>query len=129
MGTNWRALWKDLHITPEGCLFLDNRIVLPVSLQQPFLTYLHATHAGAKAMWEKANYVWFKHMYKSIQAQARTCLECTQTGKNLACFTNVKQSVERPKIAKSFDELELDFMGPTNENPELQKNLLITVDR
>ena len=43
IGSYWRALWRDLHITADGCLFLDNRIVLPVSLQTPFLSYLHAT--------------------------------------------------------------------------------------
>ena len=68
-------------------------------------------------------------MYKSIQAQPRTCVECTQTGKNLACFTNVKQSVERPIITKSFDELELDFKGPLNENPDSQRYLIMAVDR
>ena len=128
-GTHWRALWKDLHITTDGCLFLDNKIEFPVSLKQPFLSYLHATQGGAKVMWEKANYVWFPPIYKSIQAQARTYVECTQPGKNLACFTNVKQSVERPKITKSFDELELDFMGLLNENPQSQRYLIIAVDR
>ncbi len=29
MGSYWRSLWGDLHVTKDGCLFLDHRIVLP----------------------------------------------------------------------------------------------------
>ncbi len=42
IGSYWRVLWRDLHDTADGCLSLDNRIVLPVSLQTPFLSYFHA---------------------------------------------------------------------------------------
>ncbi len=57
MGPYWCSLWCDLHVTSDNCVFLDNRIVLPDSLRTPFLSYLHSTHAGAKAMLEMAQYV------------------------------------------------------------------------
>ncbi len=73
MGSYWRSLWRDLHVTADQCVFLDHRIVLPDSLRTPFLSFLHATHAGAKAMLEMASYVWFPHMYKAIQSLAKHC--------------------------------------------------------
>ncbi len=128
MGSYWRSLWRDLHVT-TGCLFLDNRIVLPSSLQPAFWNFLHSTHGGARAMWGRTDYVWFPHIYKSIQTQARSCVECTQTGKNLACFTNVKVSAERSKVEAGFDEIEMDYMGPIGTNTESQRYALIVIDR
>ncbi len=129
MGSYWRSLWRDLHVTADGCLFHDNKIVSPVILQPPFLKFLHSTHGGARAMWGRTEYVWFPHIYKSIQTEARSCVECNQTGKNLACFNNVKASAERSKVEMGFDEVEMDFMVPLGENSETQRYALIAIDR
>ncbi len=80
-------------------------------------------------MWGRTEYVWFPHIYKSIQTQARSCVECTQTGKNLACFTIVKASAERSKVEGGFDEIEMDFTGPMGTNTENQRYASIAIDR
>ena len=46
MGTYWATLWRDLHVAPNGCVFLDNRILLPEALRAAFLQFLHSTHGG-----------------------------------------------------------------------------------
>ncbi len=66
MGSYWRSLWRDLHVTADGCLFLDKKIVSPTMLQPAFLKFLHSSHGGARAMWGRTEYVWFPHIYKSI---------------------------------------------------------------
>ncbi len=125
MGKYWSSLRKDLHTTEDGCVFLDNRLVLPQAIRSAFLTYLHSSHAGARAMKSKAEYVWFPHMFKSIEAMAQNCQTCRQTGKNLACVPNVKQSAPRPIVTQSLDELELDFLGPLFQNPVSQHYVLL----
>ncbi len=109
MGKYWSSLWKDLHTTEDGCIFLDNRLVLPEAIRSAFLTYLHSSHAGARAMKSKADYVWFPHTFKSLEATAKNCQTCRQTVKNLACVPNVKQLAPRPTVTPSLDELEFDF--------------------
>ena len=45
----------------------------------------------------------------------RKITERTQTGRSLACFQNEKATASRPKITKSFDDIELVLMGLLNE--------------
>ena len=80
-------------------------------------------------MKSKAEYVWFPHMFKSIEATANNCLTCRQTGKNLACIPNVTKPAPRPPGVQSLDELEVDFLGPLFQNPTTQHYILIAVDR
>ena len=98
-------------------------------LQPAFLKLLHASHGGARAMWGRTECVWFPHINKFNQTQARSCVERTQTGKNLACFSTVKARAERPKVGTGLDEIALDFMGPLGENSQSQRYSLLASDR
>ncbi len=80
-------------------------------------------------MKSKAEYVWFPHMFKSIESTARHCTACQNTGKNLPCTPNVTKSAPRAPVHHCFDELELDFLGPLRQNSPLQQYVLVAVDR
>ena len=82
-GVYWSDLWKNLHVA-DGCLFLDDTVILPELLRARILQLLHSTHAGARAMLSRCDHVWFAHLYKTIQATAQQSFQCTLVGKNLA---------------------------------------------
>ncbi len=124
----WADLWKDLHVS-NGCLFLDDKVVLPELLRQPFLQLLHSTHAGARAMKSRCEHVWFPNMYKTIQATAKQCFQCTSIGKNLACPSHLTGPSPRAPATRVLDELELDFLGPIYANPPSSQYVLVAVDR
>ncbi len=112
----WRSLLDNLHVI-DGCLFLEEKIVNPLALREAVLTYLHAEHCGARGMKSKCNFLWFPHLYKTIQSKARQCLECSQIGKNLSFVQARADSAPRPQPRAAFDELDLDFRGPIAETP------------
>ena len=73
--SHWTTVLSSLH-TADGLLFLDERLVLPHCLQQPVLTLLHSTHAGARAMLSMAEFVWFPAHGPGnpMQSATRSCL-------------------------------------------------------
>ena len=62
LGIYWSDSWKDLHVA-DGCLFWDDKVVLPELLREPFFKLLHSTHAGARAMKSRCDHVWFPNTY------------------------------------------------------------------
>ena len=127
-GVYWSDLWKDLDVA-DGCLFLDDKVVLPELLRAPFLQLLHSTHAGARAMLSRCDHVWFPHLYKTIQATAQHCFQCTSVGKNLACSQRLTSPAPRSFALAPLDEIEFDFIGPLHENPVSQHYVLVALDR
>ncbi len=85
VGAYWADLWKDIHES-DGCLFLDDEVILPELLRAPFLQLLHSTHAGARAMLSRCDHVWFPHLYKTIQAVALTVFNAPQWVRTLLVF-------------------------------------------
>ncbi len=128
VGVYWADLWKDLYVS-DGCLFLDDKVVLPELLRQPFLQLLHSTHAGARAMKSRCEHVSFPNMYKTIQATAKQCFQCTSFGKNLAYPSHLTSSSPRAPAARVLDEPEIDFQGPIYANPPSSQYVLVAVDR
>ncbi len=70
-----------------------------------------------------------RNMYKTIQATAKQCFQCTSTGKNLACPSYLTNSSPRAPATRVLDELEMDFLGPIYANPPSSQYVLVTVDR
>ncbi len=58
----------------------------------------------------------------------RAAKNCRQTGKNLACIPHVTKPAHRRPVTTSFDELELDFLGPLFHNPPTQHHVLVAID-
>ena len=105
----WRSLLDDLcrHIV-DGCLFLEEKIVIPLGLREAALTYLHAEHCGARGMKSKCDF---------LQSKARQCRKCSQIGKNLSFVQARADSAPRPPARAAFDARILDFWGLIGENP------------
>ena len=55
--------------------------------------------------------------------------QCQNTGKNLACVPNVKSSAPRNLVTHCFDELELEFLGASFQNPPDPQRVLLVIDR
>ncbi len=71
-----------LHVK-AGCLFYDNRLIVPNCLQQAILHRLHEDHSGAHAMLARASNIWWPHMRREIRLKAQGCTDCSYAGKNL----------------------------------------------
>ncbi len=63
MGSDWADLWDHLLIADDGCVFLEQRIVLPDVLHDVFFAYALAEQVGSQAMMGKVGNVWFPRKY------------------------------------------------------------------
>ncbi len=59
-----------LHVK-ASCLFYDNRLIIPKSLQQAILHRLHEDHSGAHAMLARVSNIWWPHMRREIRLRAQ----------------------------------------------------------
>ncbi len=83
--------FKHLHMK-HGCLFYDNKLVVPYCFHQSILLRLHEDHSGSHAMVDRANNLWWPHMRQAIRLIAQNCNDCAYFGKNLSeiQFSRVK---------------------------------------
>ena len=67
------------------------------------------------------NKVWWPQINQKINAVAKTCANCQQTGKNLKLIKQQKEfaNTRKPKLVN--EEIALDFMGPLSGAPENRK--------
>lgn len=77
----------------RGCLFLDNRVVLPQSLKIDELDSLHKEFWGiVKSKMLSRSYVWWPQIENDIERKIASCFEC-QSIQNESKHTN---HMERP---------------------------------
>ena len=62
---------------------MDERLVIPNTLQTAINNRLHYYHYGKSNMYEAAKDIWYPYMFRSLATIAGNCRECTLTGKNL----------------------------------------------
>ncbi len=70
-----------LHVK-SGCLFYDNKLVVPHCFHSVILNRLHEDHSGSAAMLERADGLWWPHLRREIKNRASNCTECAYVGKN-----------------------------------------------
>ena len=73
---------QDFHVK-DGCLWMDERLVIPNTLQTAVINRLHFYYRGKLNMYEAAKDIWYPYMFRSLATIARNYRNCTLTGKNL----------------------------------------------
>ena len=119
---------QDFHVR-DGCIWMDERLVIPNSLQAAVNNRLHYYHHGKSSMYDAAKDIWYPYMFRSLATIAGNCQECTLAGKNLKsmCSKNDKGKIPEPK--EPNESVQLDFWGPINYLKECKKYFLVAVDR
>ena len=112
LGNYYKLYLNNLHIS-GGCLYLDNRLVIPACLRSTMLNRLHEAHPGQFAMKSLATqYIWWPKIYREIQVHGENCIECVKAGKNLKPLINHNTLGKLPTVEEPNQEMELDFAGP-----------------
>ena len=119
---------QDFHVG-DGCLWMDERLVIPNTLQTAVVNRLHYYHHGKSSMIDRAKDIWYPYMFRSLATIAGNCPECTLAGKNLnnMCSKDDIGKILEPK--EPNESVQLDFWGPINYLKESKKYVLVTVDR
>ena len=73
---------QDFHVE-DGGLWMDERLVIPNTLQTAINNRLHYYHHGNSNMYEAANDIWYPYMFQCLATIVGNCRECTLTGSNL----------------------------------------------
>ena len=112
LGNYYKSYLNNLHVS-GGCLYLDNRLVIPACLRSTMLNRLHEAHPGQFAMKSLATqYIWWPKIYLEIQVHGENCIECVKAGKNLKPLLNHNTLGKLPTVEEPNQEMELDFAGP-----------------
>ena len=112
LGNYYKPYFNNLHVS-GGCLYLDNRLVIPACLRSTMLHQLHEAHPGQFAMKSLATqYIWWPKTFREIQVHGENCIECVKAGKNLKPLSNHNTLGKLPTVGEPNQEMELDFAGP-----------------
>ena len=114
-GQYWYYIRNRLHVR-EGCLLIDERIVIPTQLRQTVLDSLHLTYPGSAVMLDLSNHVWFPHMHRAIVQTAQNCKHCTEQGRNLKPIIGKTHSFQVEPVVEPNEEVQLDFAGSFQTN-------------
>ena len=119
---------QDFHVR-DGCLWMDERLVIPNTLQTAVVNRLHYYHHGKSSMIDAAKDIWYPYMFRSLATIARNCPECTLAGKNLKNMCSKDDIGKIPEPKEPNESVQLDFWGPINYLKESKKYVLVAVDR
>ena len=115
--TNFEAMSKyyaqytqDFHVR-DGCLWMDERLVIPNTLQAAVNNRLHYYHHGKSSMYDAAKAIWYPYMFRSLAKIAGNCQECTLTGKNLKNMCSKGDIGKIPEPKEPNESVQLDFWG------------------
>ena len=118
----------DFHVR-ENCLWMDERLVIPIPLRKTVVNRIHYFHHGRSNMFDAARDVWFPCLHWSLVAAADGCKEFTDADKSLKplCAKGELEKIYEPREPNEC--LQLDFWGPIRYLNESSKYVLVAVDR
>ena len=108
---------------------MDERLVIPNTLQAAVNNRLHYYHQGKSRMYDAAKDIWYPYMFRSLAIIAGNCPECTLAGKNLKNMCSKGDIGKIPDPKEPNESVQLDFWGPINYLKESKKYVLVAVDR
>ena len=108
---------------------MDERLVIPNSLQAAVNNRLHYYHHGKSSMYDAAKDIWYPYMFRSLATIAGNCQECSLAGKNLKSMCSKNDIGKKPEPKEPNESVQLDFWGPINYLKESKKYVLVAVDR
>ena len=104
---------QDFYVR-DGCLWMDERLVIPNTLQAAINNRLHYYHHGKLSMYDAAKDIWYPYMFRNLATIAGNLQECTLASKNLKNMCS-KDDIGKITEPKEPNELvQLDFWGPIN---------------
>ena len=115
MGKYYAQYTHDFHVK-DGCLWMDERLVIPNTLHAAVNNRLHYYYHGLVTM------------FRSLATTAGNCQECTLAGKNLKNMCSKGDVGKIPEPKKPNESVQLDFWGPMNYLKESKKYVLVAVD-
>ena len=119
---------QDFHVR-DGCLWMDERLVIPNTLQAAVNNRLHYYHHGKSSMYDAAKDIWYPYRLRSLAAIAGNCPECTLAGKNLKNMCSKGDIGKIPEPKEPNESVQLDFWGAINYLKKSKKYVLVAVDR
>ena len=119
---------QDFHVR-DGCLWMDERLVIPNTLQAAVANRLHYYHHGKSSMYDAAKDIWYPYMFRNLATIAGNCQECTLAGKNLKNMCSKNDIGKIPEPREPNESVQLYFWGPINYLKESKKYVLVAVDQ
>ena len=106
----FKQILPELTITGNGIILKDDRIVLPVSLQQKAIELAHrGAHPGQSGMERRLRYHFFFHnMYRLVEKFVQECPSCSMFVKK-----PVKETLTHHQVPNScWETVAVDLYGP-----------------
>ena len=104
---------QDFHVR-DGCLWMDERLVIPNTLQAAVNNRLHYYYHRKSSMYDAAKDIWYPYMFRSSATIAGNCPECTLAGRNLKNMCSKGDIGKIPEPKEPNESVQLDFWGPIN---------------
>ena len=129
LGSYYKSYLNNLHVS-GGCLYLDNRLVIPACLRSKMLHRLHEAHPGQFAIKSLATqYIWWPKIYRELQVHGENCFVSVKAGKNLKPLSNHNTLGKLPTVEEPNQKMQVDFAGLLPLVWVTKKYILVCVDR
>ena len=113
----------------NGCLWMDEKLVIPNTLKTAVNNRLHYYHHGKSNMYEAAKDISYPYFYCSLAIIAGNCRECTLAGKNVKNMCSKGYVGKIPEPKEPNESVQLNFWGPINYSKDSKQYALVAVDR
>ena len=128
VSTYIHSFWKDLHVK-SGCLCVDQRVAIPISIKEAVLESIHMTHPGSWGMISLSQYAWWPYMHREILAKTSDCVPCTDIGKNLKPIITKSKWHPHKACQEPNEEIQIDFGGPIINDNDKDIYFFTCIDR
>lgn len=99
---------EEISLSPDGILFLNDRIVIPPTLRKPILDDLHSCHLGIEKMKSLARQsVWWPELNSDIARISKNCNRC-----HLQVKSKPSMWSPWPLTCEPWQRIHADYCGP-----------------
>ena len=110
-----------------GCLWREQRLVIPEALQGAVLALAQDGHLGiVKTKQRCRDFVWWPGMERQIEQVVRSCESCARSGK--ASKPHAAPVVVRPWPSAPWQSLQIDLFGEIHDAPMHFRFMLVVHD-
>ena len=93
---------KDWLSTELGVVFMDSKIVIPLTLKEWVLQVIHGDHEGIPKMRLLAERVWWTTKERNIKDKAKNCITCFRSGKSLKTALSESENNKLPEFVGNW---------------------------
>ena len=110
----------------SGCVYVDERVAIPNSIQHAVLESLHLTQPESWGMITQGQYAFLPHVNREILNKAAKSKLFTEMGKNLK-LNNSRHPDEN--CSELNEETHVHFGGPITSEKDQDIRVLVCIDR